>query len=143
MSEQENIAIVQKWIEALNAHEPGQFDEHRGTGYVFQAPVFPGPVGVEEDIVYTRGIFEAFPDLHVNVEEIIAQGDSVVVNFTMSGTHDGPLALPSGQTVPATGKKGIVPGSNTFKLANGKIVRNSLFYDQFGMMAQLGLVPEM
>ena len=39
------------------------------------------------------------------------------------------MAMPTGQTVPATGKKVTVPVSDTFEFANGKIVRNSLYAD--------------
>ena len=100
-------------------------------------------MGVDDEIAYTRGVFEAFPDLHFDVKQTVAQGDLVVFNGTMTGTHDGPLAMPNGQTVPATGKKGAVAVSNTFEFANGKIVRNSLYYDNLGMMVQLGLMPGM
>ncbi len=143
MSEQENIQVVQKWVEALNAHDVSRFDEYRAPGYLFDVPDFPGPVGVDEEIVYTRGIFQAFSDLHFDPKRTIAQGDFVVVNGVMTGTHDGPMAMSNGQTLPATGKKGAIAVSNTFELADGKIVRNSLYYDNLGMMVQLGLLPGM
>ena len=143
MSEQDNIQVAQKWIEALNAHDVSQFDKYRGPGYLFDVPDFPGPVGVDEEITFTQAIFEAFPDMRFDAKQTIAQGDFVVMNGVMAGTHDGPLAMPNGQTVPATGKKATVPLSDTFEVANGKIVRNSLYYDNLGMMVQLGLMPGM
>jgi steroid delta-isomerase-like uncharacterized protein len=141
MSEKDNIQVVEKWIEALNAHDVGQLENYRAPQYLFQAPGFPGPVGVSEEIAYTQGLFDAFSDFHVGVAQTIAQGDFVVANVTMTGTHDGPLTMPNGQTVPATGKKVVVPVSNTLQFANGKIARNSLYADLLGMMAQLGLMP--
>ena len=88
-------------------------------------------------------MFDAFPDMHVDVKQTMAQGDLAAIEFTFAGTHEGPMAMPSGPTVPATGKKVIAKGCNTFEFANGKIVRNSLYWDQLGMMARMGLMPGM
>jgi steroid delta-isomerase-like uncharacterized protein len=141
MAEKANIQVVEKWIEALNAHDAQQMEQYRAPGYMFEAPVFPGAVGVEQDTVFTQGLFEAFPDMRVDVKQTIAEGDLVVINMTVTGTHSGPMNMPNGQTIPATGKKISVSGSNSFELANGRILRNSLYYDQLGLMAQLGLAP--
>ena len=143
MSEQENIRLAEKWIEALNAHDVGLFDQYRAPEYVADIPTFPGPVGVAEEVVFTQGLFEAFPDMHADMNQRIAQGDFVVVNLTFTGTNSGPLAMPGRPTMPATGKKVTVPVSNTFEFADGKIVRNSIYYDQVTMMAQLGVMPGM
>ena len=143
MPEQENIKVVQKWVEALNAHDAGQLERYRAPGYLFDVPAFPGPVGVNEEMAYTEGLFQAFSDFHIQTQQTIAQGDHVVINIVMTGTNDGPMVMPNGQTVPATGKKLTVPISNTFELANGKIARNSLYADYLGMMVQLGLMPGM
>ena len=65
----------------------------------------------------------------------------MVFNGTVTGTNDGPMATATGDTMPPTGKKVAVPVSNTFEFANGKVVRNSIYCDRLGMMAQLGLMP--
>jgi steroid delta-isomerase-like uncharacterized protein len=139
MGQKENIQVAEKWIEALNAHDVNRLSEYRALGYLFQAPPFPGPVGPSEETAYTQGLFDAFSDFHLEVVETIAQDDRVVVNCTTTGTHNGPLAMPDGQTVPPTGKKMKIPCSITLHLANGKTAGNSLYYDQLGLMAQLGL----
>jgi steroid delta-isomerase-like uncharacterized protein len=141
MAEKDNMQVVEKWIEALNAHDASQLEKYRAPGYLFDAPVFPGPVGVSQEMAYTQGLFEAFSDFHIEVAQTIAQGDFVVANVAMTGTNDGPITMPNGQTVPATGKMVAVPVSNTFQLANGKIVRNSLYADLLGLMGQLVLLP--
>src|SRR5436309_11415097 len=58
----------------------------------------------------------AFPDLHFTVEEMIAEGDKVVVRWSLRGTHLGDY-----QGRPATGKAMSVTGMSLFRLANGKI----------------------
>ena len=143
MPEKENVQVVTKWIEAVNAHDASRFEQYRAPAYLSEIPIFPGPVGVDEEVAYSQGLFEAFPDLHVDIKQTIAQGDFVVAELTFAGTHEGPLTMPGGPTVPPTGKKVVVPVSNTFKFADGKVARNSLYYDQMTMMAQLGLAPGM
>ncbi len=141
MAEKDNIQVVEKWVDALNAHDVRQLVNYRAPKYLFKAPGFPGPVGVSEEIAYTQGLFDAFSDFHVEVAETIAQGDLVVANVTMTGTHDGPMTMPNGQTVPATGRKVALPVSNTLQFADGKIARNFLYSDLLGLMGQLGLMP--
>jgi predicted ester cyclase len=142
MSEQDNIRISEKLAEAFNAHEyPSQLDVWAAPGYVSEGPDLPGPVGKDEEIALVRKLVEAFPDLHIEVTQRIAQGDFVVVNYTMIGTSEGPLTLPTGQTVPATGKKVVVPVSKTLEFDNGKLVRQVNYYDRLALMTQLGLMP--
>ena len=99
-------------------------------------------MGVEEEIAYTQGVFAASSDVQFDVQQTIAQGDLVVINGIMAGTNDGPSVM-AGQPTPATGKKMVIPVSNTFEFSNGKIVRNSVYYDNLGVGVQLGLMPEM
>jgi len=141
MSEKENIQVAERWIEALNAHDVSQFDKYRGPGYLFAAPQLPGPVGVDQEVAYVQQQYEAFPDMRFDAKQTIAQGDFVVLNGIITGTHDGPLPMANGQTAAATGKKVAMPLSNTLEFANGKIVRNSIYYDILGAVVQLGLMP--
>jgi predicted ester cyclase len=143
MSEQGNVRIAERWLESLNAHDLSGFEELRAPGSLFDAPPFPGSVGVDQEIVFTKGIWEAFPDMHFEPRETVAEGDFVVINGVMTGTQNGPMAMPDGRTVPATGKKVASPVSSTFELTNGKIVHQSLYSDYLGMMVQLGLIPGM
>ena len=53
---------------------------------------------------------------------LVAEGDTVVYVWNATGTHDGPLALPSG-AVPPTGKRGVVPGTLIATVKDGKIIR--------------------
>jgi len=141
VAEKENIQVAEGWIEALNAHDVSQFDQYRGRGYLFDVPQSPGPLGVDEEVAYVQGQYEAFPDMRFEMKQTIAQGDFVVMNCILTGTHDGPMRMADGQTVPATGKKVAIPLSNTLEFANGKIVRNSIYYDTLGAVVQLGLAP--
>lgn len=85
----------------------------------------------------------AFPDLHTSVDDIIADGDKVVVKVTTQGTNSGPLlGLPAfgrlEHPVPPTGKTAMHTGIYIFKLSNGKIVSYAAELDQIGLLRQLG-----
>lgn len=60
-----------------------------------------------------------------------------------TGTHNGPLCTPSGNAIQPTGRSGTVPGSTTYEIKNSKITHAWIYWDMAGMLAQLGLMPEM
>ncbi len=78
----------------------------------------------------------AMPDVHWTVEETIAEGDKVMIRFTMSGTQTQPL-----MGIPATGKPIRVTAMNIYELRDGKIIREHGLPDLFSLLGQLGVLP--
>ena len=78
----------------------------------------------------------AFPDLHVMVEDLIAEGDKIVGRVTLTGTHQGEL-----MGIPATGKKVSFSEIHIARISNGKIVEHWEVTDTMSMMQQLGVIP--
>jgi len=141
MSEQDNIHVAEENTKAMNDHDNARMRGFHGEGYRYQGPGMPEPVGEAVHDAFMEQSWTAFPDLSFRTIETVAQGDYVVMNWTCAGTHDGPMASPAGQTVPATGRKVSAPGSVTLEFKDGRIVRETSYYDLMGMMAQLGLGP--
>jgi predicted ester cyclase len=83
----------------------------------------------------------AMPDAHFDVWLLIAQGDNTISNYTISGTHTGPLQMPGAPAIPPTGHKVKVQGSNTVVVKDGKITHLQILFDTGTMMQQLGLMP--
>lgn len=79
----------------------------------------------------------AFPDLHFMVEEVIAEGDQVVVRWSLRGTHLGDY-----QGRSATGKAVSVTGMSLFLLKDGRIQEITVNMDRMGLWQQLGWLPE-
>ncbi len=77
----------------------------------------------------------AFPDHHHSIEEMIAEGDKVVVRITWSGTHEGEF-----MGIPPTGKSFSMTHTHTFRIADGKIIEHRVNRDDLGMMRQLGVI---
>ncbi len=141
MSEQENIRIAEKFFQAINDHDLSQNSDHYAPDYLYEAPGVPGQFNQEQSQAYTQGFLDAFPDLHFEIKHKIAQGDYVVINWRATGIHTGPLTTPTGNQLPPTGKKAVVPGSTTYEFKGGKAVRSWVHWDMVTLLAQLGLMP--
>jgi steroid delta-isomerase-like uncharacterized protein len=94
-----------------------------------------GPEGAKEAVMQFR---TAMPDLWLRVDGMIAEDDKVMTRWTAGGTHDGPMG-----PFAATGKKGEIQGVTINRLVDGRILEAWDNFDMLGMMAQLGVVPEM
>jgi steroid delta-isomerase-like uncharacterized protein len=97
----------------------------------------PGAEGYKQS-----GLFfaEAFPDSTIEVTNVFATEDQVVIEFTGHGTNTGPLHLPMGD-IPATGRWAELRFCDVVQIRNGKIVSFHIYYDTMTLLQQLGLVP--
>ena len=141
MSTEDNKALVRYWIEeAINKGNLAVVDAMIPQGYVGHNPQHPlarkpvGPEEVKEHVVkMLRG---AFPDLHQSVEEMIAEGDNVVVRGTFRGTHQGPFA-----GLAPTGKPFAMTAIEIFRVADGKLPEHWINADYLALLQQLGAIP--
>ena len=78
----------------------------------------------------------AFPDMHHTIEELVAEGDTVVARVTFSGTHRGPF-----QGLPPTGRSFRQDQMHFIRFREGKVVEHRAVRDDLGMMRQLGVIP--
>lgn len=83
----------------------------------------------------------AFPDLHVQVDELIATDETVTVSWTMQGTHTGPFSHPEARTfgLPPTGRVARWGGITLYHLVDGRITSSRGYADAVGLLRQLGL----
>jgi steroid delta-isomerase-like uncharacterized protein len=87
-----------------------------------------------EDMAAAREERKALPDMRVTVNQILGEGDSVVVYWRASGTNTG-----EGMGFPATGKRIVVPGMTIFRFKQGKISEEWSVFDMSSAMQQAGL----
>ena len=78
----------------------------------------------------------AFPDLHLKAEDVIAEGDKVVVRDTVTGTHRGEFI-----GVPPTGKEVTYDEIFIVRFVNGRMAEASGIVDRLSLMQQLGVIP--
>ena len=78
----------------------------------------------------------AFPDLHFEVQDIIAEGDQVLTRWTLTGTQEGEYL-----GAPGDGKKIKVEGMSLDRIKDGILVAGFDGWDNYGFRKQLGLIP--
>ena len=83
-----------------------------------------------------------FTDVEWTVESFVEQGDSFADEWIFRGTHTAPFPLPDGTELPPTGKRIEIRGMELVRMRDGKIVVDNLYYDNLGIAAQLGLLPQ-
>jgi predicted ester cyclase len=78
----------------------------------------------------------AFPDLHFTIEELVAEGDTVMGRVTMAGTHQGAFMgfAPTGHTF-------LQEQMHLVRFRDGKGIEHRTVRDDLGMMHQLGMIP--
>ena len=92
--------------------------------------------GLEEDQAALKGWHQAFSDITIVPEKLIAEDDLVTIYWIARGTNTG-----TGNGLPATGKKAELAGITIWRIVDGKIREEWSAFDQLSMMQQLGLLP--
>ncbi|TDD11653.1 ester cyclase [Nonomuraea diastatica] len=135
-----NRATFQHFHEAINSGDAERIaatiDEVVDPGMIFHAPVptdLPGPQALKQVwAVLLRG----FPDMRVEVEDVIAEGDKVVSRNTVTGTHQGEF-----RGLPPTGRSVAYNEIFIFRFADGRIAEIWGVVDLLTQLRQLGAVP--
>ncbi len=91
---------------------------------------------LEEDQAALKAWHQAFSDISIVAEKLIAEGDLVAIYWIARGTNTG-----TGNGLPATGKKAELAGITIWRIVDGKIREEWSAFDQLAMMQQLGLLP--
>jgi steroid delta-isomerase-like uncharacterized protein len=139
MSTEANKAIVvQLYEEIFNRGDLDLADKLVASSAVNHDPQLPpgvpsGPQGLKVAVTMLRS---AFPDDHHTIEDLVAEGDKVVVRLTHSGTHQGPFLglAPTGKHISQT-------SIHIFRFADGQLVETWANRDDLGLMRQLGAIP--
>jgi steroid delta-isomerase-like uncharacterized protein len=93
-----------------------------------------GPEGEKKRVNLYR---TAFHDLRLSIEDLLAEGETVVARWSCRGVHKGEL-----NGIAPTGKQFAITGVTIVRFSNGKIVEGFVNWDALGLMRQLGVVPQ-
>ena len=138
MSTEENKALVRRLVEEVfNRGNISLADEFLAPDFVEHEELPPGiPPGREAPKQLTTMMHSAFPDFKATIDDIIAEGDKVVVRMTWSGTHNGEF-----MGIPPTGNSFSVGVIDILRIVDGKLTDHWGQTDNMGMMQQLGVIP--
>ena len=146
--EQETLQAAGEWFAAINAHDFTRLAEVLGEEFVWEL----GEVAVAgRDAAgqVWQQLWCGFPDLHLEVEQLLGSGEFAVACWRLSGKHSGELRfcaisppeckdqlrsfLPAGRRVN-------VRGCTVLQVKQGKVVRGWGYWDTLNMLRQLGIV---
>ena len=136
MAVEENKAIVRRFYEGLNQRNLAVVDELIAGNFVANLGGLEdirGPEGVKGNIAT---FLTAFPDLHRAIEDMVAEGDKVVIRLTVTGTHQGEFA-----GIAPTGKQVTWAVITINRVVGGKCVETWEVIDMLGLLQQLGAIP--
>jgi predicted ester cyclase len=129
MSSEENKASIRQSIKAFNERNiEGFFDAFAPT-CIFHEPPIEVPATLEEEKQRIPPTFAAFLDLQIVLEDLIAEGEKVVVRYTYQGTDA------------QTGKKVAWTGISFLYFAGGKVIEDWAITDSLGLLQQIGAIP--
>jgi steroid delta-isomerase-like uncharacterized protein len=141
MSVNEAGEVVGRFYEAFGA---GNLDEAMSACADDLEVVDPGigqVRGSDRFRQYLETFKRAMPDARAVVEHTVASGDTVAVEGRFTGTHTGPLATDDGDVDP-TGAAIDLRFADVSQVRDGKIVAYHTYYDQLGLLTQLGLMGD-
>ena len=143
MSIEANKASVRRlYDEFWNARKLEVADTLFHPDYVFDEGYGAGAPSVEalkEAVLFWHQVLR---DMHFTIEDMIAEGDTVVARWTARGTHQGDWEMELG-TVPAGGQATTTPGTSSYYLRDGKIIRDENRIDFVSLLKQIGARIEM
>jgi len=123
MSAKENKALMRRLLEEFNK------------GKAAAMAVIDRSIPALKDFKQMESeMYDAFPDMHVTIDDMVAEGDKVAARTTWTGTHKGEF-----MGVPPTNKKVTFSLIVIDRFAGGKVVEDHGQFDALGLMRQLGL----
>lgn len=138
MTTAENKGLVRREYEqGVNPKNFGVRDEVLANNFVAHFPGHEPIQGIEAFRQFTSAFFTAFPDLQTTIEDLMAEGDRVAVRQTWRGTHSA-----SFQGIPPTGKRITFTSIEIYRVASGKLAEEWVELDVFGLLQQLGAIPQ-
>ena len=138
MAAEQNKALIVRFVEELfNRGNMGIVGEIFAPDFIEREQLPPGiPNGREGVKVLTTMLRSAFPDFKATIDDILAEGDKVVIRMTWSGTQKGEF-----MGVPATGKRVSFGVIDIIRITNGKVAEHWGQMDSMSLMQQLGAIP--
>ena len=142
MSEANKALVRRHFEEIFNRKNLEVCDEMMAEDYVEHAAApfsesAPGRVNGPQAMRQTaEWLLAQFPDLHITIEAILAEGDTVAARILSEGTNLGPL----NGVVPPTGKRFSARQSHWFRVEDGKLAEHWATREDLPTMLQLGIV---
>ena len=134
MSKQANIEAQTKFGEAVNTGNLEVMNNLVAADAIENDPAPGQAKGPQGYIDFFTKLRAAFPDLKLEVEQLVADDDNIAFAYTMTGTHKGDF-----NGIPATGKPVKARGLQISRFEDGKMVERWGSSDELGILKQIGV----
>ena len=136
MSLEENKAIVRRYYEEVgNTGNLDVIEQYISPEYVEVNEGKRHAVGIEGAKAHIVGVRQTYPDLHITIEQQIAEGEWVVSCITARGTHKG-----SWLGMKPTNKPVVLTGVNVDRVVDGRIVEHGGAANMLGPLLEIGAI---
>lgn len=138
MSTEQNKAVARQLVEEVfNGGNVGAIDNYLTPDFVEREELPPGMPGGRDGVkALTSMLHSAFPDFKARIDDLVAEGDRVVMRQTWSGTHQGEF-----MGIPATGRQVSFGVIDILRMVDGRCAEHWGQMDSMGLMMQLGALP--
>ena len=134
MSIEENKALVRRYFDEENSKNVAALDEIIAAdfvGYTSGREEVRSPEGLKQ--LWAR-LFAAFPDYRATIDDMVAEGDKVVLRSSVYGTHQGEF-----MGIPPTGREIQWPVTSIYRLSDGIVQELWIELDLMSLMQQLSM----
>ncbi len=132
---EENKQIARDYLKAFVERDEAWFRRHIAPEFRRNDPGLPfevrGPEGVKQLV---DGLHSGIPDMALHIEDVIAEGEKVLVRLRAKGTHDGDL-----MGVPPTGRPIDIDVLDLLQFRDGVLVEQWALIDNLGLLRQIGV----
>lgn len=139
MSVKELKALTRRVFEGSNkgkAASLAALDEGYATDFVYHSPTGEDIHGLKDYKQRISEQFDAFPDIHMTIDDMVVEGDKLATRWTLTGTHKGEY-----RGIPPTNKKLTIWAISIVRIVGGKVVEEWERLDTLGLLQQLGVIP--
>jgi steroid delta-isomerase-like uncharacterized protein len=134
--------LMSKMMDAFFRQDYDAAAELYAPDAIAESPELGEMKGRDQIVDYMKQFFMSFPDGRYEQIAGYEDGNHAIDEGVFHGTNTGPIPLPGGGEMPATGKAVSIKGVDVITVENGMIARHNFYYDQMAFMSQLGMMPE-
>jgi predicted ester cyclase len=131
-----NKQLCRDYFQAFLKRDTEWMQRHISPSFVRHDPGLPfevrGPEGVAQ---LHDALLPAFPDMHLPLEDFVAEGEKVLVRLRVQATHTGPFG-----DIAATGHRIDIGVLDLFQIRDGVLIEHWALLDNLGMLKQLGAI---
>lgn len=137
MSLESNKQLCRDYFKAFLARDTDWMQRHIAPEFVRHDPGLPFEVRGPEGVAKLHDVLmPAFPDMQLDLEDLVAEGEKVLVRLMIRATHTGAF----GDMAP-TGRRINVPVLDLFQIRDNRLIEHWALFDNLGMLKQLGALP--